>query len=41
MPVDPRLHYPSTPDGVEYFTEQYEIGLFTDDQYREALLALA
>ena len=25
-----------TPEGVEYFTEFHEMGLFTNDQYRAA-----
>lgn len=32
------LHYlVSTAQGVDYFTETHRLGLFTDDQYREAI----
>jgi hypothetical protein len=27
-----------TPQGVEYYTELHEVGLFTDDQYRSAFI---
>ncbi len=31
------FHYlAGTPEGVEYFTEHHELGLFTDEQYRAA-----
>lgn len=31
------FHYlAATPDGVEYFTEHHELGLFTEEQYRAA-----
>ena len=34
------FHYlVGTPEGVEHFTEHHELGLFTDEEYRNAFTA--
>jgi SAM-dependent methyltransferase len=32
-------HLVGTPDGVEHFVERHELGLYTDEQYRDAVVA--